>query len=91
MATTYLFRDVILGGVSEACNLAAKNDYVVDELYKEGNRMYILFSKWESSGEEEIELSETDRVYDELNDLAVRLNKLESALALLIPEAVAAE
>ncbi len=82
MATTYSFRNMVLGEVAGVCNEMAEDDYCVDEMYKEGNRMYILYSKW-GADEDEVELSELDQVYVAMDALSIEVSGIKKALALL--------
>ena len=78
----YAFRDMILGSVDEVANRMAAEGFHPENIYKEGSRMYILFSKWIDEGDE-IELSELDRCYDEMGEVSQRLYAVENALQVL--------
>ena len=46
--------------------------------------MYILFSKWVSLDEEDVELSELDQVYVALDGLSERVSDVEATQSLLV-------
>ena len=78
MTYDYKFRNMGLGEVAEICNEMSADGYGVDEMYKEGHKMYVLFSQYVVSPEDSVEESVTDEIYGELEDLQGRLLKLEA-------------
>ena len=78
----YAFRNMILGDVDNVVNNMAGNGFSPENIYKEGARMYILFSKWIDEGDE-IELSELDQCYIAMDQVSSRLNAVEKALKVL--------
>ncbi len=84
MSQEYAFRNMTLGVVESTCNEMAELGFGPDEMYKEGNRMYILFSKWVSLDEEDVELSELDQVYVALDGLSERVSDVEATQSLLV-------
>ena len=84
--TNYIFRHMTLGDVDNVVNSMAADGYSPENLYKEGPRLYILFSKWDN--DEEVELSELDQVYAAMSDVSARLFDVESALKVLLPTPV---
>jgi hypothetical protein len=83
MATEYSFRNMVLGEVADVCNEMADDGFGPDEMYKEGKRMYILFSKW-VAGEDEVTLSELDQVYVAMDKLADQVAEMGRALSLVV-------
>ena len=78
----YAFRNMILGDVDNVVNSMSRNGFGPENIYKEGSRMYILFSKW-IDDDDEIELSELDQCYIAMDQVSSRLNAVEKALQVL--------
>jgi len=77
MAEQYAFRNMVLGEVSNVANDMAAQGYSPVEMYKEGNRMYILFSQADPS-DPELAADELDEVYTAMGALADRILELEA-------------
>ncbi len=86
MSYDYKFRNMALGEVAEICNDMSADGYGVDEMYKEGHKMYVLFSKYVEGEGDSVDESVTDEVYKELDKLSTRVRGLEDTLAHLVPE-----
>ena len=85
MTYDYKFRNMALGEVAEICNGISADGYGVDEIYKEGHKMYVLFSKYVEGSEDSVEESVTDEIYGELDKMANRIRNLENGLSLIVP------
>ncbi len=82
----YAFRDMILSRVEGVANEMAAQGFSPQNIFKEGTRIYVLFSKWED--EDEVEKSELDELYEVLDDVSGRLYSVEQALKLFSPSSL---
>ena len=85
MTYDYKFRNMGLGEVAGICNSMSAEGYSVDEMYKEGHKMYVLFSKYIPSEEDVVDLSETDEIYEALAGHLTRIVEIEASIELLRP------